>query len=1116
MADANRCPSCGDQRPEDAPEGLCPRCLASQAVTGDTPARLGTTAESGPQSTETGRSAGPTDQDSMATRVPTPESIDEAARRTGHWSTDADLTTDGNADSNQLPRGSTVRYFGDYEIQKELGRGGMGVVYQARQVTLNRPVALKMIKAGVLADHAELQRFQNEAEAVALLDHPGIVPVYEVGEHDGQRYFSMKLVEGGNLADQLASMKDNPRAAATLLAETAEAVHHAHMRGILHRDLKPANILVDTAGHPHVTDFGLAKRVEGDVEMTASGAILGTPAYMSPEQAHGRRGSITTATDVYGLGAILYAMLTGKAPFGGSSVMDTLDAVRTRPPEPPKKFNVHVPRDLETICLKCLEKDPRRRYSSAHELAADLNNWLDSRPITARRVGASERAWLWCKRRPAIAALSAATLLAVVVGAAGMFAVQVNANTNLRSANDSLDKANGELKTSNIALVKQRTRSEVREAQAIDAVKRFGDVVSKNAELKNNPTLETLRKELLKEPLGFFESLRTSLQADGDTKPESLARLASAAFDLAHLSEQIGNKQDALAAYRESASIHQRLANADPSSSKPRRELAHTLYNMSILLRATGQQAEAIKACETATGIQTELSEAQPTSADLREDLANSRNALAGLLSDAGKQAEALKLYELARSAFSELSLAYPTVSRLRSSHARVCLNIGIIFKDSGKRAEALKYYEEALAIRRQLVDNDPESIPYRDELAQSLINFADQQRVAAKRTEALESYASARAILEKLVLISPSDTEIQYNLAISCMNVGTLQFEMGKPAEALTALDIARETLQKLVDGNPAVIDFRRTLALVCINRAGALVASGKNAEAIPFAEEALAIQRKLAAEHPEKPDLASDMGLTLYNLARLDVDAGRLEEGRARMRSAVEWQGKALAANPANPTYRRYQVAHLTGLILVSRKLVDANGAAEAERELAKLKASDPATIALDERLAAIAKGARPKDNAERLALAQRSYDTKRFVAAARLWAEALDTDPKLGDNRQGGHRYNAACSAALAGCGQSKDDPPPDDAAKAKLRKQALDWLQAELAVWTKFVETGPPQAKAFIVQTLKHWQEDSDLAGIRESKALETLPEAEREGFRALWAEVQTLRKKAEGH
>src|SRR5262249_4279933 len=254
---------------------------------------------------------------------------------TSDWTPDPNEptgTADGSRATRDLPPGATVQYFGDYELQKELGRGGMGVVYKARQVSLNRPIALKMIKAGGLADEAELRRFQNEAEAVALLDHAGIVSVYEVGEHDDQKYFSMKLIEGGTLAEQLPTFKADPRAAATLLAETAEAVHHAHMRGILHRDLKPANILVDAEGHPHVTAFGLAKLIESDVELTASGAIMGTPSYMSPEQATGRRGTITTATDVYGLGAILYALLTGKAPFAGDSLVDTLQAVKERPP----------------------------------------------------------------------------------------------------------------------------------------------------------------------------------------------------------------------------------------------------------------------------------------------------------------------------------------------------------------------------------------------------------------------------------------------------------------------------------------------------------------------------------------------------------------------------------------------------------------------------------------------------------------------------------------------------------------------------------------------------------------------------------------------------------------
>ncbi len=329
---------------------------------------------------------------------------------------DATVTAAVGSNGNGLARGTAVRYFGDYEIQAELGRGGMGVVYQAKQVSLNRPVALKMLRAGLLAGGDDLRRFQNEAEAVALLDHPGIVPVHEVGEHEGQRYLSMKLVPGGNLADRLAAYKDDPRGAAALVAEAAEAVHHAHMRGILHRDLKPANILVDAPGRPYVTDFGLAKRVQGDAELTLSGTILGTPGYMSPEQAAGRRGTITTATDVYGLGAVLYALLTGKAPFVGEGVVDTLQKVREQPPEPPRKASAIVPRDLEVICLKCLEKDPRRRYSSAQALADDLRAWLESRPIGARPVGALTRAALWCRRRPAIAGLTAAMVVVALAG----------------------------------------------------------------------------------------------------------------------------------------------------------------------------------------------------------------------------------------------------------------------------------------------------------------------------------------------------------------------------------------------------------------------------------------------------------------------------------------------------------------------------------------------------------------------------------------------------------------------------------------------------------------------------------------------------------------------------
>ena len=249
---------------------------------------------------------------------------------------------DGANDDQELASGTHVRYFGDYELIREIGRGGMGIVYKARQISLNRSVALKMIRSAALATEDELRRFQNEAEAVALLDHPHIVPILEVGNHEGQRYFSMKLIGNSSLDKRLGGYTADPKSAARLLKQAAEAVHHAHQRGILHRDLKPANILIDERGEPYVTDFGLAKRVEGDSELSVSGAIMGTPAYMAPEQASGRRGAVTTSSDVYGLGAILYALLTGRAPFGGESVDEILEQVRSASPVTPTKISARA------------------------------------------------------------------------------------------------------------------------------------------------------------------------------------------------------------------------------------------------------------------------------------------------------------------------------------------------------------------------------------------------------------------------------------------------------------------------------------------------------------------------------------------------------------------------------------------------------------------------------------------------------------------------------------------------------------------------------------------------------------------------------------------------------
>ncbi len=358
------CRKCGGKIFSDAPEGLCTGCVLEAALQLPNESQAGNFGDSGPS-----RSA------------------------------------------------AVLGELGDYELLEEIGRGGQGIVFRARQKSLNRVVALKVIGLGQWATKAHLRRFRREAEAAARLDHPGIVPIYEVGERDGSCYFSMKLIEGGQLDEVVRQAPLSIRQAAQLIAQIARTVHHAHEHGILHRDIKPGNLLLDAKGEPHLTDFGLARLVESESTVTRTLEVMGTPSYMAPEQAIGNNADVGRATDVYGLGAVLYQLLTGHPPFAGGTTYETIKLLLETEPRPPRLWNRKIDRDLSTICLKSLEKDPVHRYSSALALAEDLEHWLKHEPIAARRTGLVTRSTKWMRRNPTSAFLAAALVaLATAVG----------------------------------------------------------------------------------------------------------------------------------------------------------------------------------------------------------------------------------------------------------------------------------------------------------------------------------------------------------------------------------------------------------------------------------------------------------------------------------------------------------------------------------------------------------------------------------------------------------------------------------------------------------------------------------------------------------------------------
>jgi tetratricopeptide (TPR) repeat protein/tRNA A-37 threonylcarbamoyl transferase component Bud32 len=481
-----------------------------------------------------------------------------------------------------------------YEIVGEIGRGGMGVVYKARQRGLNRWTALKMVLAGAHAGEQQLARFHTEAEAVALLQHPNIVQIYDVGEHDGLPYFSLEYIDGGALDREIHRKAQPPREAARLVEMLADAMQYAHQHGIIHRDLKPANVLLTRDGTPKITDFGLAKRLESDSSQTKSGTLMGTPSYMAPEQARGEVHDVGPLADVYALGAMLYELLTGRPPFLASTAMETIMQVTRDEPVAPTRTQANIPADIETICLKCLQKEPAKRYASAGALAEDLRRFLSGEPILARPISATERAWRWCRRNPWIAGSSAAIfvlLLAVAIGstyAAVKIGIEkdrakqneMTARENEKVANEQADLAL-ETVTMLITNVQDRLKSlpgqqarAVRRSLlqgALDGLNRVANRMGNEAAKQRNFGQAYLKMGIAAKEIGnseeaydYFERCYQLVKAALDADPENdrwRVILSAACLELGELSQNAHrDMKKSLAYYQENLALRQKIA----------------------------------------------------------------------------------------------------------------------------------------------------------------------------------------------------------------------------------------------------------------------------------------------------------------------------------------------------------------------------------------------------------------------------------------------------------------------------------------------------------------------------------------------------------------------------
>jgi tetratricopeptide (TPR) repeat protein len=739
--------------------------------------------------------------------------------------------------------------FAKYELIHEVGRGGMGIVYRARQHGLGRIVALKVLRS--IENHPKVrQRFQQEAETVASLQHPNIVQVIEISLESGKEFLSMEYLGGGSLESKLPEKSWSNHEMAGLIQTLALAIHYAHERGIIHRDLKPANVLFTTELTPKIVDFGLAKKIQDELNGSVTGGVLGTPCYMSPEQASGNDSPIGISTDIYSLGVILYQMLTKKLPFEGKTAIETLRWIVDRECDPPSKWIPSVPRDLETICLKCLAKSPSDRYATAKELADDLARFLDHLPIRARRAGWLELAGRKIKRHPQVAAL-AASIVVVGVGASTLLYFQNQTVDQLARENAQHVKSKAELRE---RVTQAETAYEESLSKARASVKEWTQL---GVRLDNDPGMDGLRRKAFEDAFAYYREVVTENDVDDAIRFEA----AIAAIQAAYFHADIGEYKTAEAELRTAG----QWLDVLPLDEKVKLYKADVQVILANILRRTDRWDESQKSYESAITMGAELLKDAPNNTNYLIRQSNALVNLCVVYKFHGKWDESLKTYLQAMT----LSTKAATIRTKRTVPDFLTQASTVELHELPKALDRITEYLSTLC--QELKERDPAlltALASENYLPEIALCLDDAGQVFENRSQialAEKSYREAIRLRKLTQTLSQKNRRIDQFLARGETNLGKLLFDNNRYEESRISLDVAYTAYEKLVADFPERMDYRTEWSSCLMTLAKCSCTKENYRQAAQYAEQA-AVQLQFAAKHANSIPVQDGLARCLF----------------------------------------------------------------------------------------------------------------------------------------------------------------------------------------------------------------------------------------------------------